>query len=741
MGRTNDEGLSVTLGASRLDPRLSYGPPAGFQQDGPNRLARPVRYAVQSSTRFGFEVAGIDANLPLTVEMNLSSWHYLYSSTELRAKDAQGNTFLAQVVPDAPGKEAPFPNIRWAGCGLVMGGAITCSDVAVYKFAANGDLLFVSYLSGLASEAANFVGQASDGSIVVTGTTASHDFPVTPGTLQRTHAGPAPIQQSYSGEISGDFFAVKLDPVRGVPVASTYFGGPAADRIGETALGSDGSVYFLHKWLGATTPNMPHSSGALKPDCDSPCGNPYAARLSPALDRLMYGTYLPGWAHATSELHSDGSVYFTSRSGPGIATTPGAYQQQAIDENDAVLGRLDPTGTRLLFATYLGTPQTDWVLNMALAPDGTLWAHLSSFVQCCVDIDYRLVRLSADGTRLLADLPIDVGDLEIDAEGNLVAIGAGQFNATPRAFLSHSCTGYNLAYLKIGPAGEIRFATYLPFGTSYEFGPLSELGLPTLRIGDRLFDVVEGDMGVYAGCLANGASFSATDTTSPGAIMTLFGSKLGPANGVAFRTEDGRLPTVLGGTRVLVNGEPAPLLFVSHSQINLVLPYTLEERQRVTIQAEFEGEPGNALSGILVNKGSLSLFQRSPERLRPAAALNEDGTLNSPSNPAKPGSRIVLFGTGGGVTAPASIAGEITPLEIRRLANPVDVRIGNFPPLEVEYAGAAPGLVAGVTQINVKLPDSIPAIPYFPRGVFPLYASVRETYPYSSYVTISVAVD
>ncbi len=85
-----------------------------------------------------------------------------------------------------------------------------------------------------------------------------------------------------------------------------------------------------------------------------------------------------------------------------------------------------------------------------------------------------------------------------------------------------------------------------------------------------------------------------------------------------------------------------------------------------------------------------------------AAALNEDGSVNGPLNPAAPGSVIVLFGTGAGVTDPPSVDGEITGATLPRPIEPVEVTFGEQP-AEILYAGAAPGLVAGVIQINARI--------------------------------------
>jgi uncharacterized protein (TIGR03437 family) len=99
----------------------------------------------------------------------------------------------------------------------------------------------------------------------------------------------------------------------------------------------------------------------------------------------------------------------------------------------------------------------------------------------------------------------------------------------------------------------------------------------------------------------------------------------------------------------------------------------------------------------------------------------------------------MLFGTGGGQTNPSSVAGEVTPLELRPLLSVPQVYIlsSTAIPMNVEYAGAAPTLLSGVTQLNVTLPDAIPTS--YPPGT--LHLSVVEAgVPYfSATVTIYVS--
>jgi uncharacterized protein (TIGR03437 family) len=405
-----------------------------------------------------------------------------------------------------------------------------------------------------------------------------------------------------------------------------------------------------------------------------------------------------------------------------------------------VVARLDPQGSSLLFATYIGSVKTDWILRMAVAPDGSVWASVSSFVQCCVDIEYRLVRLDERGERLLADKPIAVGDMAVDRNGNLIATASGQFTVGPDALLANSCSG--IAYVKLRPDGQQLFATYLPAGF-YNFEGLSDAGTPVFRTlgadaGER-FHVVEGQsMGVFTGCVVDAASFGNADVVSPGAIVTLFGSRMGPREGVGFQLQNGRVPTSLGGTRVLVNGEPVPILFASYWQVNAILPYSLQQGTRPKIRVESQSALGNELSGSYVQPVGISVFRSGDSQ---AAALNEDGSVNGPANPAKKGSRVTLFGTGGGATVPPSVAGEITPLTPRPLeqSRNLEVAITSGLKAEVEYAGAAPGLVAGVTQINIRLPAEIPHIPDFPRGVVPLFVQTYGASFYPGHVTIAVA--
>jgi uncharacterized protein (TIGR03437 family) len=79
--------------------------------------------------------------------------------------------------------------------------------------------------------------------------------------------------------------------------------------------------------------------------------------------------------------------------------------------------------------------------------------------------------------------------------------------------------------------------------------------------------------------------------------------------------------------------------------------------------------------------------------------------VNSAANPARRGNTVVIYATGGG-SMPGAIDGRLAQAPFAQLARAVSVRIGGVP-AQVTYAGAAPGIVAGVLQINAIVPAGV----------------------------------
>jgi uncharacterized protein (TIGR03437 family) len=83
--------------------------------------------------------------------------------------------------------------------------------------------------------------------------------------------------------------------------------------------------------------------------------------------------------------------------------------------------------------------------------------------------------------------------------------------------------------------------------------------------------------------------------------------------------------------------------------------------------------------------------------------VNQDGTVNSAANPAARGSVISIYATGEGQTSPAGITGSVTGSNVKTPLLPVTVTIGGIG-ATVQYAGSAPGSVAGLLQVNAVVP-------------------------------------
>ena len=137
-------------------------------------------------------------------------------------------------------------------------------------------------------------------------------------------------------------------------------------------------------------------------------------------------------------------------------------------------------------------------------------------------------------------------------------------------------------------------------------------------------------------------------SVAPGQVVTLFGSGIGPDAGKGPELDvDGRVASYLGDTLVLFNGIPAPLLAVSSGQVNAVAPQGIASEAAVDIVLSFRGSISPTVT-LPVSPASPALFTLDGSGRGPGAILNQDGTVNSSTQPAPRGSVVTLFGSGFG---------------------------------------------------------------------------------------------
>lgn len=209
--------------------------------------------------------------------------------------------------------------------------------------------------------------------------------------------------------------------------------------------------------------------------------------------------------------------------------------------------------------------------------------------------------------------------------------------------------------------------------------------------------------------VVNAASYrSGPVTVAPGEIITIFGRNLGPDQLVTARLRTPEyLDTTLARTRVLFNGTPAPLIYVRSDQVSAVVPYGARPGGTITLQVE-NGVMFSAPMSLQVMAAHPGVFTLNASGSGGVAAINQDGTLNTPERPAAKGSIVVFFATGEGLTNPPGIDGKISTIPLPSPLLDVVVGIANQG-AEILYAGATPGLVAGLMQINARIPLDAPS--------------------------------
>ncbi len=201
--------------------------------------------------------------------------------------------------------------------------------------------------------------------------------------------------------------------------------------------------------------------------------------------------------------------------------------------------------------------------------------------------------------------------------------------------------------------------------------------------------------------VVNGASFHPTG--APGAIMTIFGANFSDA--VYDSSGTFPLPTVLGRTSVSVDGVPAPLYYVSPTQINFQMPSTaLPPGGNVVVNNGAPGVRASSSHATPLDSVDPGLFETSGGR---ASALNGDLSTHTPATPIPAGGYVILYLTGQGAVTPAVADGAAAPaLPLSIINASVTVTIGTKDAV-VTYKGLAPGF-AGLAQVNVIVPAGLP---------------------------------
>jgi uncharacterized protein (TIGR03437 family) len=209
-----------------------------------------------------------------------------------------------------------------------------------------------------------------------------------------------------------------------------------------------------------------------------------------------------------------------------------------------------------------------------------------------------------------------------------------------------------------------------------------------------------------------GAATGSDAAIAPGQLVSIYGTGIGPASPQSLQVRDGRVQGELATAQVLFDGQPAPITYASADQINAVVPYGIAGKTMVTVLTRNGGKTSTLIL-VPVREAMPGIFTADASGRGQGAILNQNGTFNSPSNPARRGSVIVIYATGEGTVTPSVQDGQVSTAVYPKPVLPVSARIGGQPAV-VYYAGAAPNFVSGLLQMNVQVPETTATGPRVP---------------------------
>jgi uncharacterized protein (TIGR03437 family) len=589
--------------------------------------------------------------------------------------------------------------------------AIMCEHAYLIEQDPSGKVLYATYLAGGSQDGGTAVTTDAQGNIYVTGYTYSADFPVTTGVVQPKNAGPlgptpvvplgAPFGPAYF-PAGGDVFVAKFAS-DGTLLFSTFLGGSGSDVPSLIAVDSSGSIYVS----GTTSStDFPLTAGAMTHQPS----NYFFACLNATATALTYSTYSVPSVLAF-DVDSQGRAYLTGYSSPSAASA-GPYVTVIDTQAGAVLSStfLPAVATNIGGAGVAIAINAAEDLFLAVSP-----APLPASPYAGEGPTYPLgagylLELPADASRILAETDMSqtrFDSLLVDASGNAYAFGygTGAIPVTTPQLLALPCSpsGGTLV-LESSPAGKIVAATYLRQADDTAISLVSPGHFLLYRTASSTTVPLDLTLqpAAWFGCPANLASGVAGPGLAAGEIIVISGYGLGPVQGIgAAPNAAGFYPTSLGGVQVLFNSQPAPLLFVQANEIHAVAPLYLP----AAVQVQYGTQTAPALDPALagVNPGIFTLNGQG-------AIINQDGTVNTPTNPADLGSIVSIYATGTGYLETVLTDGELTPIPPPYITTESTgvVTFAGVPGVTL-WSGSAPGLIAGVTQINVQLPAALPS--------------------------------
>jgi hypothetical protein len=318
---------------------IRWHKPVVYQErDGARQLVA-ARYAMTDTNCVAFELAKYDASRPLYIDPLVYSTYLGSSGGDQDNSIAVDNAGNVYVTGSTQATDFPTMNPLQPTYG---GGSY---DAFVTKINPTGSaLVYSTYLGGSGLDWGQGIAVDNAGNAYVTGFTRSTDFP----TMN-------PLQPVFGG--NGDAFVAKLNPTGSALVYSTYLGGSGSDDGNGIAVDSASNAYVTG--LSAST-DFPTTLGAFQTTCNpnNNCADVFVTKINPTGSALVYSTYLGGtgldWGKGIA-VDSVGNVYVTGYTQSTDFPTMNPLQPTyGGGSYDAFVTKINPTGSALVYSTYLG---------------------------------------------------------------------------------------------------------------------------------------------------------------------------------------------------------------------------------------------------------------------------------------------------------------------------------------------------------------------------------------------------
>lgn len=509
-----------------------------------------------------------------------------------------------------------------------------------------------------------------------------------------------------------------------------------------------GQPDFQHQWVNYPTnnPNTPNQASLSVPTglAVDASGNLYVADTGNG--RVLrfpapFANYTPGTPELADLVLGQSSFFFTITD-PTDRTMAAPYGLALTNYPGLLVS--DVEHSRVLFFSGPGFTNGQAATNVFGQPDfnssgpGSGMNQLSEPRHIANDSDDRLYVADSGNGRVM------IFDHAPNAPNNPVAayaLAGSNGLASPRGMYVSPVNGdIWVADASAGGTGAaVRFPAYnnlevngfQPNATLSEFSAraITEDAWGNVFVADAANRVVIHYPGLSS---INAASYLFPNALAPGMIAAMYSTGNNNQFGTASQSASSiPLPTTLNGVQVLFNGTPVPLFYAGPNQINYEVPNSAPQSGTANVQV-LEASTGRLLgdSTVSMNVTVPGLFTQAGNGSGAASAVNQDGSLNSQSNPAMVGSYITLYGTGLGSVpgAPPDGHAPTGPLPAAR-APTVFILPDTITGSAIQYSGLAPSLV-GVWQINVQIPSDIPTtMPNQPTWVIVEQGSVPSGGP------------